>query len=280
MADKETITKLQKPGPDDAMLIISDVIGQRAAKEELVRPEKLASMGRLCANLAHELNNPLDGVLRYVRLLLDQMPEDDPRRIYVEHARDGLMRMASMVRGLLDFARRSTSVFTPIDIPQSIRRILSSFGDQIAAQDIKIEAELDESIPVVMNVDVEQIFINIVKNAIQAMPNGGTLSVKVEMLSPQLFEATFSDTGPGIPDEIRKTIFEPFFTTKDIGQGVGLGLSISQEIAESYKGSIGVESELGKGTTFVVKLPINEKSGLTISQVPTPEPKQIQKVKR
>jgi signal transduction histidine kinase len=265
MASKETITELQKLEPGDAMLILSDVIGQRALKEEFVRPEKLASMGRLCANLAHELNNPLDGVLRYVRLLLDQMSEDDSRRIYVEHARDGLMRMANMVRGLLDFARRSTSVFSPIDILQSIRRILSSFGEQISAQNIKVEAEFDENIPVILNVDVEQIFMNIIKNAIQAMPDGGTLSVKAKMLSAELVEVRFSDTGSGIPDEIRETIFEPFFTTKSIGQGVGLGLSISREIAESYHGSIDVESKLGEGTTFIVKLPIG-KNGLTISQ--------------
>ena len=274
MASKEAITKLEKPELDDATLIISEATEQRTVKEDLVRPEKLASMGRLCANLAHELNNPLDGVLRYVRLLLDQMSQDDSRRIYVEHARDGLMRMASMVRGLLDFARRSASVFSPIDIPQSIRRLLSSFGDQISAQDIKIEAELDENIPVIMNVDVEQIFINIIKNAIQAMPDGGTLSVKAKMLSPQLFEVRFSDTGPGIPDEMRGTIFEPFFTTKDIGEGVGLGLSISQEIAESYNGSIDVESKLGKGTTFIVRLPVNKDDGLTVSQMVSSESKQ------
>jgi len=266
MADKETITKLEKPDPDDAILLISDVIEQRMVKGELVKPEKLASMGRLCANLAHELNNPLDGVLRYVRLLLDQMPEDDSRRIYAEHARDGLVRMANMVRGLLDFARRSVPVFSPIDIPQSIRRILSSFSHQIAAQDIKIEAEFDENIPVIMNVDVEQIFMNIIRNAIQAMPKGGTLSIEVKMLLPELIEARFSDTGPGIPDEIQETIFEPFFTTKDIGQGVGLGLSISREIAENYNGSIDVESKLGKGTTFIVRLPIDEK-GLTVNEM-------------
>jgi signal transduction histidine kinase len=250
----------------DPTLIINAVIEHGTFKEEFVRPERLASMGRLCANLAHELNNPLDGVLRYMRLLLDQMSEDDSRRIYVESARDGLVRMADMVRGLLDFARRSTSVVSPIDIPQSIRRILSSFGEQISAQNIKVEAEFDENIPVILNIDVEQIFMNIIKNAIQAMPDGGTLSVKAKMLSAELVEVRFSDTGSGIPDEIRKAIFEPFFTTKDIGQGVGLGLSISREIAKSYNGSIDVESRLGEGTTFIIRLPISD-SGLTIKDL-------------
>jgi len=239
----------------ETMMITSDVTGQRTIKEKLGESEKLASMGRLCANLAHELNNPLDGVLRYIRLLLDQMPEHDSRRICAEHAQYGLMRMADIVRGVLDFARKSTPTLSPVDIPQSIRRILSSFSDQIAVQNIKIEAEFDENIPVFMDADIGQIFMNIIKNAIQAMPDGGTLSVKAEMVSPQVFEARFSDTGPGISDELSKLIFQPFFTTKDIGQGVGLGLSISQEIAESCGGSIDVESELGRGTTFIVRLP-------------------------
>jgi signal transduction histidine kinase len=258
-------------------LIINDITKQRTVRERFTRPERLASMGRLSANLAHELNNPLDGILRYVRLLLDQMPEDDSRRIYAERAQDGLMRVANMVRGLLDFARKSTSVLSPTDIPQSIRRIFSSFIEQISARNIKVEAEFDENIPVVLNADVEQIFANIIKNAIQAMPNGGILSVCARMLSPQIFEARFSDTGPGIPDEIQEIIFEPFFTTKsksskDFAQGVGLGLSISQGIAESYNGSIDVESELGKGTTFIVRLPmvsasanVSSEGGLTIS---------------
>lgn len=238
------------------MLITSDVIRPRTVKDKLGKSEKLVSMGRLYANLAHELNNPLDGVLRYIRLLLDLMPEDDSRRICAEYAQYGLMRMSDIVRGVLDFARKSKSAFSPIDVSQSMRRIFSFFSDRISSQNIKIEAEFDENIPVIMNVDVEQIFINIIKNAIQAMPNGGTLSVKARMLSPQLFEARFSDTGRGIPNEIREMIFEPFFTTKDVGQGAGLGLSISREIAESCGGSIDAESESGRGTTFIVTIPV------------------------
>jgi len=102
------------------------------------------------------------------------------------------------------------------------------------------------------------VFTNIMKNAIQAMPNGGKLSVNARMLSQRLFEVKFSDTGIGIPDEIRERIFEPFFTTKELGQGVGLGLSISQEIAKRYDGSIDVESEPDRGTTFTLRLPINK----------------------
>jgi signal transduction histidine kinase len=185
------------------------------------------------------------------------MPEDDARRIYAEHARDGLIQMANMVRDILNFGRKSRPTFSPIDIPQSIRHILSSFSDQISAQNIEVEVKFDEDIPVVFSIDVEQIFINIIKNAIQAMTDGGTLHIDAKMPSPELFEATFSDTGPGIPDEIRDMIFDPFFTTKAFGQGVGLGLSISDEIAKSYNGSIEVKSRTGEGTTFIVTLPMD-----------------------
>jgi signal transduction histidine kinase len=239
---------------------------RKKIEERLIRSEKLASIGKLSANLAHELNNSVNATLRYIQLLLDELSEDDSRRMHAERARDGLMQMANMARGLLDFAEKSTPVFSPTDISQSIRRILSSFSDQISAQNIKVEAEFDENIPVIMNADVEQIFVNVIKNAIQAMPDGGTLSVKARMVSAELFEARFSDTGPGIPDEIRENIFDPFFTTKNFGQGVGLGLSISHRLVESYDGSIDLQSELGKGTTFVIRLPISE-TGLTVSQI-------------
>jgi signal transduction histidine kinase len=248
------------------MLIFDDIDDRGTDEERLIWLKKLASLGRLSANLAHELNNPMDGVLRYVRLLLDQIPEHDPRRTYAERARDGLMRMASMVREILDFTKQNRVIFRPTDIQRSIGRILLLFGDQISAQNIKVESEFDKNIPVILNADVEQIFTNIIINAIQAMPNGGTLSISVKMLSQGLIEARFSDTGPGIPDEIRERIFEPFFTTKNIEQGIGLGLSISQEIAKNYDGSIHIESELGKRTTFVVRLPIG-KTGLSICQV-------------
>jgi len=251
-----------------AFLFIDDVTEQRKLEKRLLRSEKAAPIGRLSANLAHELGNPLDGILRYLHMLLDRMPINDPRRMYAEHARDGVTRVSDMARGLLDFARKSSSVLilSPIDIAEAIGEILSSFDAQVATQNIKIETEFDEDIPIILNTDVEQIFANIIKNAIQAMPNGGTLSIKARMLLPELFEASFSDTGMGIPDEMQEAIFEPFFTTKGFGQGVGLGLAISQEIIENYNGSIELESKLDKGTTFVIRLPVNEE-GLTVYQV-------------
>lgn len=238
---------------------------QSSGGEKLMNSDRLAYIGRLSANLAHELNNPLGGAIRYLQLLLDQMQEDDYRRVYAEQAHDGLMRMANMIKRMLDFTRESTPMFDLIDIPQSIGRVLSSLSDEISAQNIKVETRFGKDIPVILNADVEQIFMNITKNAVQAMPNGGTLSIHIDMSSRQILEARFSDTGIGIPDGMQEKIFEPFFTTKNVGQGVGLGLPICLNIAQSYNGSIKVESKSGKGTTFVVRLPISD-NGLTISR--------------
>jgi two-component system cell cycle sensor histidine kinase/response regulator CckA len=238
------------------MLLIKDVSDRREAENRLVRLERFASIGRLSVSLIHELSNSLDGMRRYIQLLLDQMPEGDPERMYAERTQDGLVRIEKMVRGLLEFTKHSMSISRPIDVKQSISDTLRSFSHHISECNIEVKAEFGDDIPAILNTDVSQIFTNIIKNAIQAMPDGGTLSVSAKMLSPQLFEARFSDTGPGVPDEMRERIFDPFFTTKDMEYCVGLGLFVCQEIAESYNGSIDMESELGKGTTFIVRLPM------------------------
>ena len=240
------------------MLPINDNIDQKTTENRLIKLELFASIGRLSVSLVHELSNPLDGISRYMRLLLDQFSEDDPKRMYAERVQEGLMRMARMVRGLLEFTRQSMSKSSPIDIQYVVKQTLFLFSSQISQQNITVETEFDKGMPIVLNTDVSHVFTNIIKNAIQAMPNGGTLSIKAKMLSPLLSEFRFSDTGTGIPDEIRERIFEPFFTTKDPGECVGLGLFLCREIVESYKGSIHIESDLNKGTTFIVRLPMSK----------------------
>lgn len=238
------------------MKLINDTIDRKTSEKRLVRLEGFASIGRLAINLVHELNNPLDGTRRYVRLLHEQMSEDDPKREYVEQIQNGLIRISDVVSGLVDFTRANTSESGPTNIRQSIEQSLSFYRSQILAQNIIVETELDGNIPTIVNADIGCVFKNIMKNAIQSMPNGGTLSIEAEMNSSQLFEARFSDTGPGIPDELKESIFDPFFTTRGPGQGIGLGLFISREIVESYSGTLEVKSILGEGTTFIVDFPM------------------------
>jgi signal transduction histidine kinase len=227
-------------------------------EKRILRIDKLDSISRLSVILVHKLSNPLDGTLRYINLLMDQTPEDDPKRIYVESVRDGLIQMANIIRGLSNFARKSRPVLMPTDIKKSIKNVLAYFEEQISAQQIKVVMEFEENMPVGLGADISQIFENIIKNSIQAMPNGGTLSIRARVSKTQMFEVSISDTGHGIHEEILDNIFEPFFTTKEIGKGIGLGLFISQGIAESYNGSITVKSKPCEGTTFTIILPISE----------------------
>ncbi len=220
------------------MFLVDDVIVQESTEEE--RPV-FASIGRLSVSLIHELRNPLDGVHRYIRLLLDQMPENDPKRMYAERAQDGLAWVAKIFKELLDFTRQSMSNTTPVDIEQSLRKALLFFRGQIRDQGINVETKVDEDMPFILGADIAQIFTNIIKNAIQAMPDGGILSIEARMVPPALLEVRFADTGPGIPHEMLERIYDPFFTTKDSQQCVGLGLFICREIAESHNGSIDVE---------------------------------------
>ncbi len=221
----------------------------------VVSSEKLASIGRLSLNLVHELGNPLDGVRRYIRLLADQMPERSKEKAYAELALDGLARISKMVRGILDFAREESSTSSPKDVRYSIRKTLFSLREELSRCKIKVKTEFGEELPA-LNVDIDRITTNIVKNAIEAMTHGGTLFIDARVASPRVLEIRFADTGPGIPDEIREKIFEPFFTTKNHGQCIGLGLSMCRELVESRDGCIDVESEMGKGTTLTVKLPL------------------------
>jgi two-component system cell cycle sensor histidine kinase/response regulator CckA len=216
---------------------------------------KLSSIGRLSLNLVHELSNPLDGVRRYIKLLADQTPKMSKEKAYAELALDGLARISKMVRGILDFAREEPSVYSPKDVHYSIEKSLSSLREELSRCKIRVKTEFGKDLPA-SNVDMERITTNIVRNAIQAMTDGGTLLISAKLVSPRMLEIRFADTGPGIPDEIREKIFEPFFTTKNHGQCIGLGLSMCRELVEGHDGRIDVESEIGKGTTLTVRLPL------------------------
>jgi len=220
-----------------------------------VSSDKLISIGRLSLNLVHELSNSLDGVRRYTKLLTDQMPEMSKEKAYAELSLDGLARVLKMVREILNFAREEPSTYSPKDVRYSIRKALLSLREELSRCKIEVKTEFGADLPAI-KVDIDRITTNIVKNAIEAMTDGGNLLISAELASPRVLEIRFTDTGTGIPDEIREKIFEPFFTTKNHGQCIGLGLSICRELIESHDGCIDIESEMGKGTTFTVKLPL------------------------
>jgi len=217
----------------------------------LRRSEELAFVGRLAAQVAHELNNPLDGALRFVNLTLQQLGPDDKVAEYQNEVRSGLLRMANIVQSLLEYSHNSAA----IDAPKDIHAMLHGAVEQcIVPKNIKVRYELAAEAVIVAAGELAQVFINLVRNACDAMNGKGVLSIRTR-LDGDSIHIEVEDTGPGIPEDILDRIFFPFFTTKSAGKGTGLGLAVSSDIVQRCGGKINVRTEIGRGTVFIVQLP-------------------------
>ncbi len=236
------------------VLVLEDITERAALEKRLAFYERLAMVGKLAAKIAHELNNPLDGILRFVNLALRVKKEDDPAQRYLEHARKGLMRMVKIVRELLEFSRSTMTAFEHTSVNAMLEESLRSVEGQATANGVRVETELAENLPTIRSGDLVQVFCNLAKNAIGAMPDGGLLRVTSASEGDDVV-VRFADTGPGIPVEIRDKVFEPFFTTKRPGEGTGLGLAISRDIVEKYGGSITISDGAECGTVLIVRIP-------------------------
>jgi len=212
------------------------------------------------ASVAHELNNPLTGIVTYSHLMLEKIPCDDPTRASVEKIAGQADRCKDIIRGLLDFSRQRKPEKTLSNINTILRGCISLVENQAAFHNIQIVENYQDNLPqvVIDPSQIERVFLNLIINAAEAMDGGGKLTLATR-LDPdgRVVEVEFTDTGHGISEENMNKLFEPFFTTKDIAHGTGLGLAISYGIVKSHKGAISVESEVGKGTTFIVRLPLN-----------------------
>ena len=231
---------------------------KETTNEQLMKSEKLASIGRLAAGVAHEINNPLTGVLTFSNLLLKKKSPDDPEREKLETIVQETIRCRTIVKGLLDFARQTKPEKKFADLNEIIKYSLSLIERHASFQNIKIIREFAPSLPK-MKVDtnqIQQVFMNIIINAQEAMPEGGTLTIK-SSVENRFIEIKFMDTGSGIPEENINKIFDPFFTTKK-DKGTGLGLAVSYGIIERHQGNIEIQSKLGKGTTVIIRLPLEK----------------------
>jgi two-component system NtrC family sensor kinase len=223
----------------------------------LIQSEKLASLGKLAAGVAHEINNPLGGILIYSHLLLEETEKSTPeyenlRKIIKETA-----RCKDIVKGLLEFARPKEPEMAPTDINDVVNRALSIFERQALFQNIRIIKSYSDLPRIVADgAQLQQVFTNIIVNAAEAMDGNGVLTIKTSLdTKTECIKIGFTDSGHGIKEEDKERLFEPFFTTKEVGKGTGLGLAISYSIVQKHQGSIEVESEIGKGSTFTVILP-------------------------
>lgn len=233
----------------------------RMAQEQLVHSTKMAAIGELAANIAHEVNNPLTSVLGYTTHLMKtlDLPES-PKKILGMMEQETL-RVRKIIRNLLDFSRQKNSWMQPTDILQPLRETVAFVQGAAQSSLVKIHEEYNGS-PVIVNMDpneMKQVFINIINNALQAMPQGGDLRIRLHPVRGREAMIEFADTGVGISPENLQKIFEPFFSTKEDRDGTGLGLSISYRIVQHHGGRIDVESEPGKGTIFRIILPLYQK---------------------
>ena len=229
----------------------------REMQQALLQSEKLAAMGRLTSQIAHELNNPIYGIMNTLELLKTEIPPESKRRRILELSLSEIQRLSEMLRNMLSFSKPEEEKRRPIKIDELIEGILLVMEKQMKESNIQVETSFDPDIPEVMasTNQMRQVMLNIFKNAKEAMPKGGTLTVRTAREGNKVL-IHIQDTGIGIPEEIRDKIFEAFFTTKQKVKGVGLGLSVCYGIIKDHGGEIKVESEEGKGTTFTISLPI------------------------
>ncbi len=228
---------------------------KRKLESELKVSQKMASIGKLAAGIAHELNNPLDGTLRYLHLSLSHLREGDTVREYLLEVKQGLDRMVNIVKNLLAFSRRQSIREKRVDLHEALNNVLSNLIDTFLPFRVDVIKAYHPNLPLLVDKGVDQIFTNIIKNALEAMPNGGILRIAT-MMNEDGITVRISDTGSGIPKEQKRFIFEPFFTTKEIDKGCGLGLSICYELMQAYEGRIEFESEEKRGTTFLLHFPL------------------------
>ncbi len=224
----------------------------------VAQSERLASLGMLAAGVAHEVNNPLGGILALTALTLEDMPREDPNRENLEEVIKQTARCRDIVKGLLEFSRESEITAEPVDLNKILQETLSLVARQAHFFNIIVTSRFHPGLPPVMadGSQLQQVFLNVIINAVQAMEEKGSLEITTRPCSENRFvEALISDSGPGIPPEKIDHIFDPFFTTKPSGQGTGLGLSIAYGIVRKHGGMITASGSLGQGTTFTIRIP-------------------------
>jgi signal transduction histidine kinase len=241
----------------------------KETQAQLVQSAKMSTIGQLGAAVAHELNNPIGGILGYAQFILQKLSKPDftPEEFKsckrnIEYIEEEAKRCKTIVDSLLSFSRKPLVARESVDLKQLIENTFSLIKNQLKLQNIKYITQYEPDLPTISGNgnELQQAFINIIINAQQAMPKGGELHVRVSTKmkdEKRHLEINFKDSGCGIPQENLQKVFEPFFTTKEDWKSVGIGLSIAYQIIKDHNGTITVESDIGKGTTFTIRLPVS-----------------------
>jgi len=232
-------------------------------QRQLSQSEKLAALGQVTATIAHQIGTPLNSISGYIQLMLQEgnlRPIDQNRLKIIESQLD---QLADAFRNLLAYTSQPKPPLKPLDVNEVLKELIPLSEPWLRARNITLHSSFDSNLPMVLGdpTHLQTLFLNLLTNALDAMPNGGTLTITTQPIpsssrNGQWVEISISDTGVGISEELKKRIFDPFFTTKNIGEGMGLGLSICEKIVKDHSGRMEVRSEVGKGSTFSVYIPI------------------------
>ncbi|HJW84897.1 MAG TPA: GAF domain-containing protein, partial [Anaerolineae bacterium] len=225
------------------------------SQEQLIQAEKLAATGRLAASIAHEINNPLQAIHNCLHLVANRPLEEDKAKYYLNMAQEEVLRLMTIVQRTLDFYRPSKGREVLADVNSLVESVLALANKRLEHGRIKVQRRLSPDVPRLQVVadQITQVFLNLVINAVEAMPDGGELTISTQHRDGQVY-IRFGDTGPGVNPDQAKKIFEPFYTTKH--SGTGLGLAVSYGIIQRHGGEIAVESAPGRGATFIVSVPV------------------------
>jgi len=240
------------------ILMAQDVTEDVAIEAKLSSAERLALIGKLAAKVAHELNNPLDGILRFLNLAIRQLDQPEKARACLEESRHGLLRMSNILTELLAFSRSQRGAHRPASLSQVIRQSLSQFEHRAHEANIQLAIDVPPDLPICPSNDVWEVFANVIKNSLDAMRENGVLKIVARSHDSEV-RVTVSDTGPGVPADMADKIFEPFFTTKKSGLGTGLGLALCRDTLRRIGGDIHLlPSE--KGATFEIVIPVEARN--------------------
>jgi PAS domain S-box-containing protein len=234
-----------------------DLTERKRLEVQLIQSAKLTSLEVMAGGIAHEIRNPLAISSAAAQLLLERSDDEKLRKEAAEKIYSGVQRASYIIENLLKFARPPGERMVPMDMSDVLEETLSLLANQFRVQRIELRRDFASDLPPVVGNKslIQQVFSNMILNACNAMPGGGSLTITTRVNPDNQVEIRFADTGVGIPPEHLSKIFDPFFTTMPVGKGIGLGLSISYSIVQQHQGTIDVESQVGKGTTFTVRLP-------------------------
>jgi len=238
-------------------LIVEDVSQRVQMERRLEVSERLAGVGRLAAMVAHEINNPLDGIIRLVNLARRTGAEAGDARVeqYLADASKGLMRLVTIVRDLLDFSRSASGAIEPMPLPETLTEAARAIAPAAQAAGVRIAVACDAGLPTLKSAVLYHVMLNLIKNAVEAMPSGGAVEVRARRAAGAVV-LEVADTGPGIPPDVLPRLFQPFFSLKAAGKGTGLGLVISKDLVERQGGTLAAANRPEGGAVFTVTIPL------------------------